>query len=341
MSAELSPTELTMSSTTQSPPQHQTPSFDPEYLQWLMSSFPTDAATPPLTTIPLMRQNTEHMIRALYAKWPAQPSVMQTSHIVTSADGTLIEVTRFSPPQEPGKQENEAGPAILHFHGGGHVSNHVDMFAPYLSDLVVRTGIPVFSVEYRLAPEHAFPAALDDGLAALRWLSSSAVQLGIDPTRICLMGESSGGGLAAGIALMARDKALEPRVKRMLLVYPMLDDRSISTNPAWDAENRGVKLLTMCWEAYLGPSVKVGDPQAEVSIYAAPGRAEKLEGLPEAWVEVGALDEFRDECVDFAGRLEKCEVRVWDGVPHGFDAAREIKVSRRAVEGRVGFLAGL
>ncbi|KAF2443430.1 hypothetical protein P171DRAFT_464181 [Karstenula rhodostoma CBS 690.94] len=329
-----------MSSITATPPSQ----FDPEYLQWLMSVFPPGATLPSFNTVPEMRPSTEGMIRALYATFPAQPSITQTTHTVTSADGTPIEVLRFSPPHPAGAQE--ATPAILHFHGGGHVANNVSMFAPALAELASLTSIPVFSVEYRLAPEHPFPAALEDGYAALTWLSTSAPSLGIDPSRIAVMGESSGGGLAAGLALMARDRAFAPRVKKMLLVYPMLDDRSITLNPAWNPEDRTVKMLTMCWGAYLPAHLKAGDPEAKVSPYAAPGRAEDLAGLPEALVEVGTLDELRDESVRFAGRLgevqgAKVELRVWEGVPHGFDAAREIGVSKRAVEGRVAFLKGL
>ncbi|KAL1602595.1 hypothetical protein SLS60_006011 [Paraconiothyrium brasiliense] len=321
------------------------PALDPGYAQWVSSIFPADATPPPLGTIVEMRESTETMIRTLFAQFPPQPTVTQTSYTITSSDGAPIDVIRFTSPQtQDSDQGSQNRPAVLHFHGGGHCGNSVSMFERAISELVVLTGVQIFSVEYRLAPEHPAPAALEDGYAALTWLSSNAASLGVDASRIAIMGESSGGGLAAGIALLARDRGFSPGLKKMVLVYPMLDDRSITQNPAWDADNRTVQFLTLCWEAYVGKE-KAGDAAADVSCYAAPGRAESLKGLPGAYMEVGELDEFKDECQRFAERLAgggtNVEFHLWPGVPHGFDAAREIGVTKRAIEGRVRVLREL
>ncbi|KAJ4348731.1 uncharacterized protein N0V89_010109 [Didymosphaeria variabile] len=261
-----------------------------------------------------MRESNETMIRTLYAQFPPQPTVSQTSYTIPSSDGTPFAVIRFSP-----NHDNQRSPALLHFHGGGHCANSVSLFTRAISELAALTGIHIFSVDYRLAPEHPFPAAIEDGYAALTWLSSNAASLGIDASHIAIMGESSGGGLAAGTALLARDRGFAPALKKMVLVYPMLDDRSITQNPGWDKDNSTVRFLSMCWEAYVGED-KAGDPAADVSCYAAPGRAESLEGLPDAYVEVGELDHFKDECERFAERLG-------DGGGRGGSLKAEIEIA--------------
>lgn len=321
----------------------QVPKLDPEYAQWVAATFPPDVTPPPMGSIPEMRPAMETMVRGIFARFPPQPNITQTSYTIQSYDGASIQVIHFAPPTtSPPPQHPQ--PAVLHFHGGGHCANSVDIFTASISELVATSGVHFFSVEYRLAPEHPFPAAIEDGYAALTWLSSQAASLGIDASRIGIMGESSGGGLAAGIALLARDRGVKPALKQSILIYPMLDDRSITQNPGWDPESRSIKFLTLCWEAYLGAD-KAGRPDADVSPYAAPARAENLKGLPKTYIEVGDLDEFLNECVGFAERLRgegvEVEERVWPGVPHGFDGAREIGVTRRAIEGRVRVLKGI
>ena len=209
-------------------------------------------------------------------------------------------------------------PALYWIHGGGMVLGNVEMNDPYCANVAGRLNVLVASVEYRLAPEHPFPAPLEDCYAGLRWLASEAAGLGVDAGRIAIGGGSAGGGLAAGLALLARDRG-EVAVRFQLLVYPMLDDRNatrssyaITDERVW---NRAANLHG--WNAYLA-----GDAGGEgVSPYAAPARAEDLAGLPPAYVNVGALDLFVDEDVDYARRLMAAgvptELHVYPGAFHG------------------------
>jgi acetyl esterase/lipase len=174
------------------------------------------------------------------------------------------------------------------------------------------------AVEYRLAPETPYPGPLEDSYAGLRWVHANAGNLGIDTSRLGIGGASAGGGLAAGLALLARDRGEVP-LAFQLLIYPMIDDRITSVSSSWE----GVPIWTPAsnrtgWAAYLGP-LAGGD----VPIYAAASRAEDLRGLPPAMIPVGALDGFLDEDVDYAMRLTHAgvptELRVYPGGPHGFD----------------------
>jgi acetyl esterase/lipase len=176
------------------------------------------------------------------------------------------------------------------------------------------------SVEYRLAPENPDPAPLQDCYAALLWTAAHAEHLGIDPTRLILAGASAGGGLAAGLALLSRDRS-GPGLAGQLLMYPMLDDHNATVSAAqidgvgvWDRRSNDTG-----WDALLGP--RRGTP--EVSIYAAPARATDLTGLPPAFIDVGTVDVFRDENVDYASRIwaagGDAELHVWPGGFHAFD----------------------
>lgn len=220
------------------------------------------------------------------------------------------------------------------------VSCTVEIFAPAIARSVITTGIQQFAVDYPLAPEHPAPAAVNDCFAALEWLSRHAVEMHIDPARIIVMGDSAGGGLAAGTALMARDKGLTPPIAKQVLIYPMLDDRTAypddwptKTFLTWKAEDN-----VLAWDAYLGAD-KRGRGDADVSPYAAPGRVKSVEGLPSTYIEVGGLDLFRDEDMRFALRLAEANVEVefhlYPGVPHGFENAIGSWVVTKALENRI------
>ena len=182
-------------------------------------------------------------------------------------------------------------------------------------------GIPVIAARYRLAPEHPAPAAVHDAYSALAWLAAEAGSLGVDPRRIAIGGASAGGGLAAALALYAHDLG-EVRPAFQLLVYPMLDDRTVTRA---DHHVPGVRAWTpksnrFGWSSYLG--TEPGSPG--VSAYAAPARRDDLTGLPPAWIGVGSNDLFHDEDLAYARRLRDagvpCELLVVDGAFHGFDA---------------------
>jgi acetyl esterase/lipase len=207
---------------------------------------------------------------------------------------------------------------------------------------VTRSGVPMLSVQYRLAPEHPHPAPVQDAYAAVQWLAEHAPELGVDLSRIAVMGDSAGGGLAAGVALMARDHG-SPAIAHQILVYPMLDDRN--TTP--DAEIAPFAVWTYDdnktgWCALLGDRAGAADVPAN----AAPGRVSDAAGLPSAYIEVGQLDIFRDEDLAYAGVLSRggvpVELHLRPGVPHEFDAAApDTDVSRRAQEDRIRVLRAL
>ncbi|GAB2996339.1 esterase [Mycobacterium bourgelatii] len=202
------------------------------------------------------------------------------------------------------------GPALLWIHGGGYVLGTAQQDDGLVRRFGEKLGITVASVEYRLAPEHPYPAPLEDCYAALRWLAELPA---VDPARVAIGGASAGGGLAAALALLARDRG-EIAPAFQLLVYPMLDDRS-ATTPArptyrmWDP-----RANQFGWAAYLGNA----DP-AE----AVPARRTDLSGVPPAWIGVGTHDLFHDEDLAYAQRLTNagvpCQVEVVPGAFHGFD----------------------
>lgn len=234
-------------------------------------------------------------------------------------------------------------PAYLWLHGGGYVLGRVADSDATCAELAHAVGCVVASVEYRLAPEHPFPAALDDAYAALTWLAAAAPDLAIDAQRIAIGGNSAGGGLAAGLALYARDQGgVQPCFQ--LLTYPMLDDRMTTPSAQWEDTPVWPRTSNVAgWHAYLGRPAG-GD---DVSPYAAPARATDLRGLPPAYIPVGDADLFLDEDIAYARRLIDAgvpvELHIFGGAFHGWDAlmadsqtarrlrAEEISVLRRAL----------
>jgi acetyl esterase/lipase len=190
---------------------------------------------------------------------------------------------------------------------------------PWMIDLAQELGTAVVSVEYRLAPETRHPGPVEDCYAGLVWSAAHAQELGIDPQRIVLVGGSAGGGLAAGVALIARDRG-GPAVLGQMLICPMLDDRN-DTPSAVQMAGLGVWDRTSNetgWNALLGDARGADG----VSPYAAPARAADLSGLPPAFIDVGSAETFRDEDVSYASRIWQAggvaELHVWPGGFHGF-----------------------
>jgi triacylglycerol lipase len=221
-------------------------------------------------------------------------------------------------------------PALLWIHGGGLVFGSAVEDDPLVRNVVDAVGCAAVSVDYRLAPETPYPGPLDDCYAALNWLHTHAAELGVDPNRLAIGGASAGGGLAAALGLLTRDRGEVPLVFQ-LLIYPMLDDRTVTeTNPN---PNTGNFIWTrdhnrFGWTAYLGK--EPGDP--DVPAYAAAARAEKLEGLPSTFLCAGALDLFVEEDLEYARRLIRAgvptELHVYPGAYHGFNITTEARVSR-------------
>lgn len=241
---------------------------------------------------------------------PGEGVVHSIHHADAGPDGHSPVVHLYEPAERTGRG------AVLWIHGGGYVAGVPEAEHAWCARIARDLGVPVANVGYRLAPEHPFPAGLEDCHAALRWLAGLP---GVDPDRVAISGGSAGGGLAAALAQLAHARG-EVRVAFQLLEYPMLDDRTVdrpvSRRPwlVWTpASNR------FGWRAYLG----VEPGSAHVPDLAAPARTEDLSGLPPAWIGVGDLDLFHDECVDYARRLTAagvpCELRIEPGLFHGAD----------------------
>jgi acetyl esterase/lipase len=226
-------------------------------------------------------------------------------------------------------------PAILEIHGGGFVLGDLDYEEPTAATVAREAGAVVVSVDYRLAPEHPYPAGAEDCYAALTWLAGATAELGVDPDRIAVYGESAGGGLAAAVALLARDRG-GPRLAMQFLGIPELDDRLDTPSmtdyvdtPLWNRPNAEIS-----WAYYLGDAAKPGGP--DVPAYAAPARATDLAGLPPAFVTVCQFDPLRDEGIAYASRLAHAGVPVdlhmYAGTFHGSALVAGAAVSRRMHE---------
>lgn len=215
----------------------------------------------------------------------------------------------------------DAAPALLWIHGGGLVIGSPEQDDRTSIAFARQLGITVAAVRYRLAPDNQAPAAVEDAYAGYLGLIARAEELSIDQQRIAIAGASAGGGIAAALAAMIHDRGgIQPVFQ--LLVYPMLDDRTVTRS---DLDTRHVRVWTpgsnrFGWSAYLGDE----PGSAAISPYAAPARREDLTGLPPAWIGVGTLDLFYDEDVEYARRLNAsgvpCELHTVPGAFHGFDA---------------------
>jgi acetyl esterase/lipase len=302
---------------------------------------PSPASLPPMSVLDV-RDNFNTVIGATMENFkPISKHIIETKHSIKSHDGAAITVHELARDDWPAR--TEPTPAVLYFHGGGIVACPVDLCAPSMAAFAGDFGIRVFAVEYRLAPEHPYPTPLEDGYAALRWLAGSAQRLNVNPERIAVLGASGGGNLAAGLALLARDRGHSPPLARQFLFYPMLDDRARErhydpTISAVDKANEGFRnAVDLCWGAYLGGNIKRGG--ADVPVYAAPARAEDLSGLPPAYIDVGTIDALRHETIEYAVRLIKADIEVdlhvYEGMTHGFDlSAPEHAATANAKENR-------
>jgi acetyl esterase/lipase len=257
------------------------------------------------------------------------PAVVSADQIISGPlgpDSLRVRVHR------PADQAGDL-PCYMHIHGGGYVMGGIDGQDPFIAPHVEQLDCVVVSVDYRLAPEHPYPAALDDCYAALQWIAAHPTELRIDPARIAVGGASAGGGLTAALALLARDRG-GPAIGFQYLVYPMLDDRNTTPSSRefaddWPGLPRAASIA--CWNAYLAG--RAGG--LDIPAYAAPARAADLSDLPRAYVDCGGLEAFRDETVDYARRLMEAgvqvELHVHPGVFHGWDlVAPGAAVSLRA-----------
>jgi acetyl esterase/lipase len=313
--------------------------LDPDLLQAVASGPPMTPMAPAARgDHQTLRSNAEAGFAAIDARLPEHAHIERANHVATSHDGTTILVRWYRPVHTD--DASSAGPAAVYLHGGGMILASVDSYDRLVAGYVAETGVPMVSVGYRLAPEHPHPSPVEDSFAGLQWLVDHAAELGVDPGRIAVMGDSGGGGLAAGVALMARDRNVA--LARQVLIYPMLDDRTTTPDPnlapfaGWSYDDNYTG-----WQALLGDRIGTDD----VPAYAAPARAVDVSGLPPTYVETGELDIFRDESIEYAQRIAatgtSIELHVHPGCPHGFDRLGEIPIVRRAFADRHRVLRSL
>jgi acetyl esterase/lipase len=299
--------------------------LDPE-LKAVMERMPTDR-TLDLTKISAARARMKKLVLEMLATFPQVEGVSQEDRFAPGTQGgPPVRVRIYRADDQSSKL-----PALYWIHGGGYVMGDIDMDDRLMKQMVKRIGCVAASVDYRLAPEHPFPTPVEDCYTGLKWLFAHADELGVEPARIAIGGPSGGGGLTAGLGLLARDRK-EVQVAYQLLIYPMIDDRNATaaayaiTDPrVWNRESNGLG-----WKAYLGRD----GGGADVSPYAAATRATDLSNLPPTYISVGTLDLFVDENIDYAQRLIQAgvptELHVYPGAFHGFDMfAPSARVSKQ------------
>jgi acetyl esterase/lipase len=282
----------------------------------LLDAMPTDTLS--AETLPALRER----------EFPMPASVdcgvsLETISVPSPGGAPEILLHIYRPDGERGLR-----PCIYHIHGGGFVAGSAKQFESIHRPLCAELDCVIVSVDYRLAPETVFPGAIEDCYAGLAWTIANAHRLGIDTARIGVMGESAGGGLAAALALLARDRG-ELELAFQVLIYPMIDDRTCvgEANPfagefIWTAHNNHFG-----WSSLLGH-----DPGGQdVSPYAAVARAADLSNLPPTFISTGALDLFVDEDSDYAIRLIRAgvptEFHVYPGAFHGFDLMPDAEIA--------------
>jgi acetyl esterase/lipase len=257
---------------------------------------------------------------------PPADDVVVTERRIAGPDGAPNVRVLVSAPAGPGAGR----PGLLHVHGGGYILGAAEMTLDTDAAYVRAFQAVCVSVDYRLAPETPHPGPVEDCYAALKWLRDQAGSLGVDARRIVVTGESAGGGLAAAVVLLARDRAEIP-VAFQHLVFPMLDDRTVTAEDP--SPFHGEFLWTrpdnrFGWASLLGQSP--GGP--DVSYYAAPARAPDLAGLPPTFIACGALDLFLEEDMEYARRLVRAgvptEMHIYPGAPHGFMLVAQSGVAR-------------
>ncbi len=301
-------------------------SYDPELLAVALTFPETD-----ITDVPAARE----VLRQRQLPFVAPDSLRIAKRTVPGPPGDPdIEVCVMTP-----RDLTSPAPAVYWIHGGGFVLGEVDGDLEAPARLAAALGAVVVSVEYRLAPEHPYPAAAEDCYAGLGWLAGHAGELGIDASRIAIAGVSAGAGLAAAVTLMARDRG-GPALCLQVLDIPDLDDRlqtasmlAFTDTPCWN-----YPCAVLSWQAYLGPG-----HDGNTSPYAAPARADDLTGLPPAYVTTCEFDPLRDEGIEYARRLIQAgvatELHHYPGTFHGSCAAApDTAISRRMVEERTAAL---
>ena len=297
---------------------------DPELVAALAFMPPFDLS---VAMLPDMRAMMVEMLRQQREAAPPSEIVPEERYVPGPAGAPDVRVLIY----RPAESADAPMPGYLHIHGGGFVMGSPEMFDMQNKAVVREIGCTIVSVDYRLAPDTPHPGPVEDCYAALTWFHANAAALGVDAGRIAIGGESAGGGLAAALALLARDRAELPVIFQ-LLIYPMLDDRTVTREDphpfagefVWNPQSN-----RFGWHSLLGQ-----EPGSHgISPYAAPARATAVAGLPPTFISVGALDLFLEEDIDYAQQLLRAgvptELHVYPGAYHGFDLAFDADVTKR------------
>ena len=276
----------------------------------------------------------EHILPMLREPMPRpelSTKVVRTDHTVPGDPEVVVRVHRAETATGP-------LPCVYSMHGGGYIMGTYEMDDLQFDSWCPNLGVVGVSVEYRLAPETTYPGPLEDCYRGLKWVHDNAGELGVDPSQIGVHGISAGGGMAAALALLARDRG-EVALAFQLLDCPMLDDRQQTPSAQLDGLKVWSKASnTFGWRSYLG-DLYGGD----VPYTAAPARCTDLAGLPPAFVSVGSVDGFRDEDIDYALRLNQagvpCELHVYPGASHGYQIAVDASVTKQSRRDKEEWLA--
>jgi acetyl esterase/lipase len=305
----------------------------------------TGGIFPPITPelIPIMRQGLPGQTPPTNDDLARGGAFTVTERAVPGPDGAPDIGLLICTPTDVDVSSSTPTAAVYWVHGGGMIIGDNRLGLNEALDWAQALHLTVVSVEYRLAPETPHPGPVEDCYAGLVWTAEHAAELGIDPARLVISGASAGGGLAAGVVLMARDRGA-PALAGQLLIYPMIDDRNDSYSAVqmgeggpWGRTANGTGWTALLGEARGGP---------DVSPYAAPARAEDLSGLPPTFIDVASAENFRTEDITYASRIWAAggiaELHVWPGGFHGFDVfAPEATISREAQAARLRWLRRL
>lgn len=292
----------------------------------------------PAASAPVTLDDINGVRRMMHAAFPGMDmptGVTREDYSVEASDGRPLPLFLCRPAGPTGPRA-----LIYWIHGGGYYAGHFEQDTDRMVEWCLALGCTVASVEYRLAPEHPYPAALEDCYAGLSWLVEKGRELGVDSARVIVAGASAGGGLAAALSLLCRERG-GPGLAGQLLLYPMLDDRCSTESSQWETYVWTRERNQLGWRSYLGSLAASQD----VPPLAAPARSTDLAGLPQTLMLVGSIDILLDEDLTFARRLidagVSTDLHVFAGAPHGFDLPKlggNTPLGRRASETMVAWL---
>lgn len=305
--------------------------LDPEYEAIFEKALKTKKSMPKPALGDVYRRRTaiNGYMSAFFQAISPSLDVSSQDFSTTGPDGQPISL-RWYRPKDQNRSSATLSSAFVYLHGGGLIAGSVEAFDPILRGYVSMSSVPVLAVGYHPAPEGTAPGFAEGTLAAIQWLHKHASdpEVMIDPARIGVMGDSGGGGIAAAAAVLARDRGLQPPLAKQILLYPMLDDRTVTLDKhlepftMWNQEDN-----VTAWSAALGTDpaglAEIHSTGTAVSPYAAAARVETPTGLPPLYMDVGELDMYANEDIQYAERLRKSgisvELHVFPGCPHAFD----------------------